>query len=187
MAAAKVTPQAVNQMALHAPGPDLRADAGAHPTAASGHQPRWLRRTANRSQTDFAISVDARRRHHHRHQRLRPRRGRSGSLPIRPRSTQTCWCSLGHVFPAARAPRRRCYCSALAHTEAAVDLAQLAGLHPSGVICEILNEDGTLARVPDLIEYKQRAQSEADLDRGFDRVSPTPATDWIEHVLTRPL
>ena len=54
----------------------------------------------------------------------------------------------GHIFPLrARAGgvlERR------GQTEAAVDLARLAGLHPSGVICEIMNEDGSMARVPDL-------------------------------------
>ncbi len=39
------------------------------------------------------------------------------------------------------------------HTEAAVDLARISGLHPSGVICEILNDDGTMARVPDLTYF----------------------------------
>lgn len=42
------------------------------------------------------------------------------------------------------------------HTEAAVDLARLAGLNPSGVICEIMNEDGTMARVPQLFEFAQK-------------------------------
>jgi 3,4-dihydroxy 2-butanone 4-phosphate synthase/GTP cyclohydrolase II len=42
------------------------------------------------------------------------------------------------------------------HTEAAVDIARLAGLNPSGVICEIMNEDGTMARLPDLIAFAQR-------------------------------
>src|SRR3546814_17512605 len=42
------------------------------------------------------------------------------------------------------------------HTEAAVELARLAGLHPAGVICEIMNEDGTMARRDDLIDYAQR-------------------------------
>jgi 3,4-dihydroxy 2-butanone 4-phosphate synthase/GTP cyclohydrolase II len=42
------------------------------------------------------------------------------------------------------------------HTEAAVDLAQLAGQHPSAVICEILNEDGSMARLPELVEFKAR-------------------------------
>ena len=64
-------------------------------------------------------------------------------------------------------------------------LAQLAGLNPSGVICEILNEDGSLARLPDLIEYKKKHQlkliSIADLieyrltrDRLVQRVDTTP-------------
>lgn len=42
------------------------------------------------------------------------------------------------------------------HTEAAVDMARLAGLNPSGVICEIMNEDGTMARVPQLFEFAKR-------------------------------
>src|SRR5256886_14305131 len=41
----------------------------------------------------------------------------------------------------------------MGQTEAAVDLARLAGLNPSGVVCEIMNEDGTMARVPDLVPY----------------------------------
>ena len=60
----------------------------------------------------------------------------------------------GHVFPLrARAGgvlERR------GHTEASVDLARLAGLYPAGVICEIVNDDGTMARVPDLIRFCKR-------------------------------
>src|SRR5882672_10479725 len=41
------------------------------------------------------------------------------------------------------------------HTEAAVDIARLAGLKPAGVICEIMNEDGTMARLPDLVKFAQ--------------------------------
>src|SRR5205814_4952019 len=41
-------------------------------------------------------------------------------------------------------------------TEAAVDLARLAGLNPAGVICEVMNDDGTMARVPELVEYCAR-------------------------------
>jgi 3,4-dihydroxy 2-butanone 4-phosphate synthase/GTP cyclohydrolase II len=41
-------------------------------------------------------------------------------------------------------------------TEAAVDLARFAGLHPSGVICEIMNDDGSMARLPDLVRFCQR-------------------------------
>ena len=42
------------------------------------------------------------------------------------------------------------------HTEAAVDISRLAGLNPSGVICEIMNEDGSMARLPDLVAFAQR-------------------------------
>jgi 3,4-dihydroxy 2-butanone 4-phosphate synthase/GTP cyclohydrolase II len=42
------------------------------------------------------------------------------------------------------------------HTEAAVDIARLAGLTPAGVICEIMNDDGTMARLPDLVSFAQR-------------------------------
>jgi 3,4-dihydroxy 2-butanone 4-phosphate synthase/GTP cyclohydrolase II len=60
----------------------------------------------------------------------------------------------GHVFP-LRAKRGGVLKRA-GQTEAAVDLAALAGLDPAGVICEIMNDDGTMARVPDLIPYAER-------------------------------
>jgi len=60
----------------------------------------------------------------------------------------------GHVFPLRAAPNgvleRR------GQTEAAVDLARLAGLRPAGVICEIMNDDGTMARGPDLVRFAAR-------------------------------
>jgi len=60
----------------------------------------------------------------------------------------------GHVFP-LRA-REGGVLRRAGHTEAAVDLARLAGLYPAGVICEIMNDDGTMARLPDLIAFAQR-------------------------------
>src|SRR5205823_23086 len=60
----------------------------------------------------------------------------------------------GHVFP-LRA-RDGGVLERMGQTEAAVDLARLAGLNPSGVVCEIMNEDGTMARVQDLIPYCER-------------------------------
>ena len=57
----------------------------------------------------------------------------------------------GHIFP-LRA-RRGGVLQRAGQTEAAVDLARLAGLNPAGVVCEIMREDGTMARVPDLIPY----------------------------------
>ena len=57
----------------------------------------------------------------------------------------------------SRSERARAACSQRAgQTEAAVDLARLAGLIPAGVVCEMMNEDGTMARVPDLIPYCER-------------------------------
>ena len=53
-------------------------------------------------------------------------------------------------------PKRAACWSATGHTEASVDLARLAGLIPAGVICEVMNDDGTMARVPDLIPYCEK-------------------------------
>ena len=60
----------------------------------------------------------------------------------------------GHVFPLAA--REGGVLKRGGHTEAAVDLARMAGLYPAGVICEIMNEDGSMARVPQLIEYVKK-------------------------------
>lgn len=60
----------------------------------------------------------------------------------------------GHIFP-LRA-RDGGVLKRAGHTEAAVDLARLAGLYPAGVICEIMNDDGTMARVPQLMEFCRR-------------------------------
>ncbi|OPJ55372.1 bifunctional 3,4-dihydroxy-2-butanone-4-phosphate synthase/GTP cyclohydrolase II [Alkalithermobacter paradoxus] len=57
----------------------------------------------------------------------------------------------GHIFPLRSIEGG--VLKRAGHTEASVDLAQMAGLYPAGVICEIMNEDGTMARVPDLMEY----------------------------------
>ncbi|WP_127836778.1 bifunctional 3,4-dihydroxy-2-butanone-4-phosphate synthase/GTP cyclohydrolase II [Clostridium prolinivorans] len=57
----------------------------------------------------------------------------------------------GHVFPLEA--KEGGVLKRAGHTEAAVDLAKIAGLYPAGVICEIMNEDGTMARTPKLIEY----------------------------------
>ena len=57
----------------------------------------------------------------------------------------------GHIFPLRYADGG--VLKRAGHTEAAVDLARMAGLYPSGVLCEIVNDDGTMARVPDLVEF----------------------------------
>ena len=60
----------------------------------------------------------------------------------------------GHIFPLVA--REGGVLVRAGHTEAAVDIARLAGLNPAGVICEIMNDDGTMARLPDLIPFAQR-------------------------------
>jgi 3,4-dihydroxy 2-butanone 4-phosphate synthase / GTP cyclohydrolase II len=60
----------------------------------------------------------------------------------------------GHVFPLRARPGG--VLQRAGQTEAAVDLARLAGLNPAGVVCEVMKEDGTMARVPDLVEYCAR-------------------------------
>ncbi len=62
--------------------------------------------------------------------------------------------SPGHVFPLVA--REGGVLVRTGHTEASVDLARLAGLYPAGVICEIMNDDGTMARMPDLVGFAQR-------------------------------
>jgi 3,4-dihydroxy 2-butanone 4-phosphate synthase/GTP cyclohydrolase II len=60
----------------------------------------------------------------------------------------------GHIFPLRY--REGGVLRRAGHTEASVDLAKLAGLYPAGVICEVMNEDGTMARVPQLLEFAAR-------------------------------
>ena len=62
--------------------------------------------------------------------------------------------SPGHVFPLVA--RDGGVLVRTGHTEAAVDIARLAGLNPAGVICEIMNDDGTMARRNDLVAFAQR-------------------------------
>ena len=60
----------------------------------------------------------------------------------------------GHIFPLRE--REGGVLTRAGHTEAAVDLARLAGLYPAGVLCEIMNSDGTMARIPQLIEFAKK-------------------------------
>jgi 3,4-dihydroxy 2-butanone 4-phosphate synthase / GTP cyclohydrolase II len=83
-----------------------------------------------------------------------PDRSRTIQVAIDPSSRPEDLVQPGHVFP-LRA-RRGGVLERAGQTEAAVDLARLAGLIPAGVVCEIMREDGTMARVPDLIPYCER-------------------------------
>src|SRR5207244_3072217 len=78
-------------------------------------------------------------------------RSRTIQVAIRPASTPADLVQPGHVFPLRAKPGG--VLERTGQTEASVDLARLAGLSPAGVICEVMNEDGTMARVKDLVTY----------------------------------
>jgi 3,4-dihydroxy 2-butanone 4-phosphate synthase/GTP cyclohydrolase II len=81
-------------------------------------------------------------------------RARTIATAIDPTKDHTDIVSPGHVFPLIA--REGGVLVRAGHTEAGVDLARLAGLYPAAVICEIMNDDGTMARVPDLVAFAQR-------------------------------
>jgi 3,4-dihydroxy 2-butanone 4-phosphate synthase/GTP cyclohydrolase II len=81
-------------------------------------------------------------------------RARTIQVAVDPTSTPQDLVSPGHIFPLRARPGG--VLKRAGQTEAAVDLARLAGLTASGVVCEIMKDDGTMARVPDLVEFCDR-------------------------------
>ena len=82
-----------------------------------------------------------------------PDRARTVAVAIDPTKGTESISTPGHIFPLAA--RDGGVLVRAGHTEAAVDLARLAGLNPSAVICEIMNDDGTMSRLPELISFAQ--------------------------------
>jgi len=80
-------------------------------------------------------------------------RSRTVAVAINPELGREHIVTPGHVFPLVA--REGGTLVRAGHTEAAVDFARMAGLNPSGVICEIMNDDGTMARMPDLVAFAQ--------------------------------
>lgn len=81
-------------------------------------------------------------------------RARTIAVAIDPSSKSSDLARPGHIFPLAA--RSGGVLSRTGHTEAAVDLARLAGLKPAGVICEVMNPDGSMARLPQLLEFSRK-------------------------------
>jgi 3,4-dihydroxy 2-butanone 4-phosphate synthase / GTP cyclohydrolase II len=81
-------------------------------------------------------------------------RARTVQVAIDPEATRADLSIPGHIFPLMA--RDGGVLVRAGHTEAAVEVARLAGLNPSAVICEIMNDDGTMARLPDLVAFAQR-------------------------------
>jgi 3,4-dihydroxy 2-butanone 4-phosphate synthase/GTP cyclohydrolase II len=105
-----------------------------------------------RHQTAFTVSIDAA---HGITTGVGARdRAHTIAMAINPASTRRDLVTPGHVFPLAARPGGTLVRAG--HTEAAVDIARMAGLLPAGVICEIMNEDGSMARLPDLVAFAQR-------------------------------
>jgi len=105
----------------------------------------------SRLQTAFTVSIEAK--HGISTGISAHDRARTISVAIDPKSGPDDIISPGHVFPLVA--RDGGVLVRTGHTEAAVDIARLAGLNPSGVICEIMNDDGTMARLPDLVRFAQ--------------------------------
>jgi len=173
------TPDAINFMAKFGRGLICLALTGERVNTLE--LPAMSRRNGSRHQTAFTISIEAR-------EGVTTGisasdRARTISVAIDPSKGPADIASPGHVFPLeARAGGTLVRAG---HTEAAVDLARIAGLNPSGVICEIMNEDGTMSRLPDLIQFAQyhglKIGTIADLiayrlknDRVVDRVAEMP-------------
>ncbi len=144
------TPQAVNFMATHGRGLICLALPG-HRIDSLG-LPLMSPKNSSRHETAFTLSIEAR-------EGVSTGisaadRALTVSVAIDPSKGPADIASPGHVFP-LRARDGGVLVRA-GHTEAAVDVSRLAGLNPSGVICEIMNEDGTMARLPDLVAFAQR-------------------------------
>jgi len=102
--------------------------------------------------TAFMQSVDAR--HHITTGISAPDRARTIALLVDPQTDPGDLISPGHIFPLEAVPGG--VLQRPGHTEAAVELARLAGFEGAGVICEILRDDGEMARLPDLMAYADR-------------------------------
>jgi 3,4-dihydroxy 2-butanone 4-phosphate synthase/GTP cyclohydrolase II len=150
MAAQFATPEAINFMAKEARGliclalpPERCDELGLNLMAAKNETPL---------QTAFTVAIEAR-------EGVTTGisaadRARTIQVAVDPSASPRDLVQPGHVFPLKA--KAGGVLERTGQTEAAVDLARLAGLNPAGVICEVMNEDGTMARVPDLIPYCER-------------------------------
>ncbi len=186
------TPEAVNFMATHGRGlicltlTSDRIDQLALPLMAS--------KNSSRHETAFTVSIEA---------REGVETGISAkdravtiAVAIDPKAGPADIATPGHVFP-LRARDGGVLVRA-GHTEAATDISRLAGLNPSGVICEIMNDDGTMARLPDLVSFAQKHNLKigtiSDLiayrrrhdnlvkERSVKRVSSVHGGDWLMRI-----
>ena len=150
IAAEKITPETINFMAKYGRG--LICLAMTPERLDELEVPLMVSKNSSRFETAFCVSIEA---------RERTTTGISAAdrattvlAAIDPATKPADLIRPGHMFP-LRA-RHAGVLARAGQTEAAVDLARLAGLHPAGVICEIMSEDGTMARVPELRQFALR-------------------------------
>jgi 3,4-dihydroxy 2-butanone 4-phosphate synthase / GTP cyclohydrolase II len=150
MAAQFVTPEAINFMAKEACGficlaltPERCEELGLELMTAKNE---------SAMQTPFTITIEAR--HGVTTGVSAHDRAHTMQVAVDPDAKPEDLAQPGHVNPLKAKPGG--VLERTGHTEASVDLARLAGLLPAGVICEVMNEDGSMARVPDLIDYCER-------------------------------
>jgi 3,4-dihydroxy 2-butanone 4-phosphate synthase / GTP cyclohydrolase II len=146
MAADKVTPSAINFMATHGRGlicmpmDEAKASSlGLHPMVKENTDLFYTNFTESIDSVDATTGISAK------------ERARTIEVAAKKGSSSKDLRKPGHIFPLIAQPGG--VLKRAGHTEAAVDFARLAGCEPAGVICEIMKEDGTMARVPDLEQY----------------------------------
>lgn len=150
MAASKVTPETINMMIRYGSG-IVCVPTVEHLLRRLGLGP-MVARNRESHRTDFTVSVDAA-------EGISTGisaydRTRTIQLLANPSTSPEELVQPGHVFPLRARPGG--VLERAGHTEAAVDLATLAGQPPMGVICELVNDDGTVQRLPELVEFKRR-------------------------------
>jgi 3,4-dihydroxy 2-butanone 4-phosphate synthase/GTP cyclohydrolase II len=150
IAAEKVTPDAINFMARYGRG--LICMPMTEERLEELDIPLMVKDNTSPYNTAFCISVEAKR--NVSTGISAADRAHTVKVAIDPRTRPGDLTRPGHMFP-LRAKRGGVLKRA-GQTEAAVDLARLAGFYPAGVICEIMNDDGTMARLPDLVEFSKR-------------------------------
>ncbi|OYV86515.1 MAG: 3,4-dihydroxy-2-butanone-4-phosphate synthase, partial [Acidiphilium sp. 21-68-69] len=143
------TPDAVNFMARHARG--LICLALTRARCETLGLKLMAQSNGSRHETAFTVSIEAR-------EGVTTGisaadRARTVAVAINPECGAADIVTPGHIFPLMA--RDGGTLVRTGHTEAAVDIARLAGLTPAGVICEIMNDDGTMARLPDLVSFAQ--------------------------------
>lgn len=149
MAAEKVTPEAINFMAKYGRGLICMPMSGDR--LKDLDIPQMVEHNTDNHQTAFTVSIDS----------AETTTGISAheraftiQKVLDPSVKATDFRKPGHIFPLEA--REGGVLKRAGHTEAAVDLAKLAGLYSAGVICEIMNEDGTMARIPELMEFVKK-------------------------------